>query len=276
MRRDSEADRPPQQVVANLAAVTDVAATFSSMAMYPYESLRSSWDDLYGMVARGVTGAPNELRWDLDVHDTWLSPQLVLGMTCGWPLVNQLQRRVRVVGTFVYAVDGEVSHTYRSVIIARQAATVADLTDRTLAFNSTDSLSGYVSMISLLPAGQSAWAGPTLETGGHLLSIDAVRDGCADIASIDALAWTYTQREAPETLQGLVIIDRGPLVPHLPLITNIATTDESLGAWRTAFAETIRNPAMATTLDRLMIQGFVALDVADYETALSPLRRVSM
>lgn len=246
------------------------------MGMYPYEPLRASWDRLYEMVAREVTGAPAELRWDLDVHDTWLSPQLVLGMTCGWPLVTQLSRRVRVVGTFLYAADGVVSHTYRSVIVAREAATVADLAGRTLAFNSTDSLSGYVSMLSLLPAGQSAWSGPTLETGAHLLSIDAVRDGQADIASIDALTWTYAQQNFPEVLQGLVIIDRGPLVPHLPLIANAGTTDEALEEWRTAFAEVVRNPALADTLDRLLIQGFVALDAAQYEVALDPLRRVGM
>lgn len=242
------------------------------MAMYPAESLRSSWDALYGMVARQVTGAPNELRWDIDAHESWRSSQLALGMTCGWPLVTQLLRRVRVIGTFLYAADGAVSHAYRSVIIARRPAIIADLAGGTFAFNSADSLSGYISMISLLPTGQRSWSGPTLETGAHLISIDAVRDGRADIASIDAMTWIYTQRAAPETLQGLAIIDRGPLVPHLPLIANIDTTDEVLNEWRTAFAETIRNPALADTLDRLMIRGFVALNVDDYETALKPLR----
>ena len=246
------------------------------MAMYPFESLRSSWDHLYGMVARGVTGAPNELRWDLDVHDTWLSPQLALGMTCGWPLITQLLRRVRVVGTFVYAIDGEVGHTYRSVIVAREAVTVADLANKTLAFSSANSLSGYVSMMSLLPTGHNAWPGSTVETGAHLLSIDAVREGRADVASIDALTWTYAQQNFPDVLQGLVIIDRGPVVPHLPLIANVATTDEALDDWRTAFAEGIRNPALAGTLDRLLIQGFVALDASDYEAALNPLRRVGL
>lgn len=246
------------------------------MAMYPLEALRTTWDQLYGVVARDVVDAPNGLRWDIDVHDAWLSPQLALGMTCGWPLVTKLQQRVRVVGTFVYAVDGEVGHTYRSVIIAREPATVHDLADRTLAFNSTDSLSGYVSMISLLPAVQSAWSGPTLETGAHLASIDAVRDGRADIASIDAMTWAYTQRDAPGVLDGLVVIDRGPVVPHLPLILPADASDDALADWRTAFADAMRNPALATALDRLMIQGFVPLDAQDYESALHPLRRIGL
>lgn len=253
--------------------VVDDGAPFAAMSMYPMESLRSAWDNLYSTAARDVLDAPLQLRWDLEARASWLSPQLVLGMTCGWPLVTTLQRRVRVVGTFVYGVDGVLSHTYRSVIIANKAASIADLAHATLAYNSVESLSGYVSIMSMMPDGQTAWSGPTLETGSHLSSIDAVREGRADIASIDSLTWTYTQREFPDVLQGLVIIDRGPLVPHLPLIARNDTTDEALADWRTAFADVVRNPALAGTLDTLLIHGFVPLDAKDYADALTPLHR---
>ena len=47
---------------------TDTAVPFSTLAMYPYESLHAAWDHLYGTLARDVLGAPNELRWDIDVR----------------------------------------------------------------------------------------------------------------------------------------------------------------------------------------------------------------
>ncbi len=244
--------------------------------MYPFESLRIAWERLYGAVARSVPGAPDRLRWDLDAHDTWLNPKLAVGMACGWPLVTELRQRVRVIGTFVYGIDGESSHTYRSVIVAREATTVADLAGGTLAFNSIDSLSGFVSMIAALPPDQAAWPGPTVETGAHLASIEAVGDGRADVASIDALTWAYIKRDAPQVQQGLVIIDRGPEVPHLPLIASLATGDDSIAEWRAAFAEVGRDSAMAATLDTLLIEGFVALDTHDYESALAPLRRTGI
>jgi ABC-type phosphate/phosphonate transport system substrate-binding protein len=249
---------------------------FSAMSMYPLESLRTAWDRLYGVAARGVVDAPPELRWDLDAHDTWSNPQLVLGMTCGWPLITDLRTRVRVVGTFLYDVDGQAGHTYRSVIVARRPSTVAEMAGATLAFNSTDSLSGYVSIIAALPAGQASWPGPTLQTGAHLASIEAVRDGRADIASIDAMTWAYTRRDAPDLLRDLVVIDRGPVVPHLPLILPGGAGDDALASWRAAFADAVRDPGLGETLDRLLIQGFVALDADDYERALQPLRRIGL
>ena len=244
--------------------------------MYPFESLRTAWDEFYSAVAGGVLGAPDTLRWDLDAPDTWLSPQLTIGMACGWPLVTELRDRVRVIGTFAYDIGGASSHTYRSVIVARDAATVADLAHRTLAFNSTDSMSGYVSAISALAATATSWPGPMRETGAHLASVEAVRGGLADIASIDALTWAYTQRDAPEMLQGLVIIDRGPEVPHLPLIAGLETSDAALTEWRTALAEAVHDPALAGPLGTLLIQGFVALGMNDYERALAPLRHIGV
>ena len=265
-------------------AAAPVAEPFAAMAMYPLEPLREAWDHLYTRVARSVNGSPDGLRWDLDVHATWLDPQLVLGMTCGWPLVTQLIGRVRVLGTFAYELDGEVGHTYRSVIVAREgtpirdrSATPAEDDDEddgvrpTLAFNSLDSLSGYVSMLATLPQGAAGWHGSVIETGAHTASIDAVRDGGADVASIDALTWAYLARDSPERLSGLTVVDRGPVVPHLPLIANVSATDEMVDEWRAAFATAVRDPELAPTLDRLLIRGFVALDAGDYQLALEPL-----
>lgn len=241
--------------------------------MYPLEPLREAWDTVYGMVARDVLEAPNELRWDLDPHDTWMSPQLVLGMSCGWPLVTQLLRRVRVIGTFMYRLEGSIGHTYRSVIVAREATSVVALSGSTLAFNSTESLSGYISMMASLPPDQIGWGGPTLETGSHIMSLAAVREGSADIASIDAVMWSYVQQEAPELLEGLVVIDRGPEIPHLPLITSRDASDAAVADWRGALGDGVRNPALSPALDRLLIHGFMPLDSSHYEALLAPFHR---
>ncbi len=244
---------------------------FAALAMYPLESLRPSWDRVYRTVAEAVPGAPTDLRWDLVPTDTWLDPRLALGMACGWPLVTQLAERVRVVGSFVHRLDGDASSTYRSVIVAREETSVAASANCTFAFNSAHSLSGYVSMTALLPPGQIEWAGRTIETGSHRASIDAVRDGRADIASIDALTWAYFDQETPRVLQGMVVIGRGPTVPHLPIITGAAIDDDTIAQWRNALAAATTDPALAADLDRLLIGGFVTLDAFDYSEALAPL-----
>jgi hypothetical protein len=122
--------------------------TLAVLAMYPYPSVTASWDRLYEAVAAEVPDAPTALRWDIDVHKTWLDPNLAIGMACGWPLVQTLGDAVRVIGTFSYDASEPGSHLYRSVIIARDDVPLARLADGHAAINSTDSLSGYVSLLS--------------------------------------------------------------------------------------------------------------------------------
>lgn len=259
---------------ASPAADAHVPVTpFSSLGMYPLEWLRPAWEQLYSRAAREVLGAPNEMVW-AEPQATWMSRQLVVGMTCGWPLVSRLQRRVRVLGTFEYATGDMSSHMYQSVIIARDPQLLATLTGGTAAINSVDSLSGHLSLLSALSRNSPsmpatlAWPGAVLFTGSHSASLAAVREGTADVASIDALTWAYIGRHEPDSLDGLVVVDRGPLVPGLPLIVNRDTSAEAIADWRTAFATTVHDPALREVMATLSITGFVALDFADYESAL--------
>jgi ABC-type phosphate/phosphonate transport system substrate-binding protein len=108
-------------------------------------------------------------------------------------------------------------------------------------------------------------------TGSHLASIDAVRGGSADVASIDALSWAYQQRLDPDRLDGLVVVERGPLVPCLPLIVGGEADDALVAAWRSAFSAAMSNPSLARARSLLLIEGFVPLDLADYQSALATL-----
>lgn len=247
------------------------AGDFAALAMYPFVPLVGSWDLLYATVAGEVVGAPTELRWDLEPRDTWLSPQLALGQTCGWPLVTFLRGRVRTIGAFVHRVDGVSSHLYRSVIVGQRQMALEDFWGSRAAVNSDDSLSGYISLLAALPGANATWPGEVLWTGAHIASLEAVRNGDADVASIDGMTWAYLARDAPNLVEGLVVVGQGPTVPTLPLIAPERASDELVAEWRTAFAQAVRNPALAEALDVLMIDGFVAMDLADYDDALRTL-----
>ncbi len=249
-----------------------VNGTLAVLAMYPYPSLSAAWDRLYEAVSVEVPDAPTALRWDIDVHDTWLDPNLAIGMACGWPLVQTLGDAVRVIGTFEYDASEPGSHLYRSVIIAREDVPLARLADSHAAINSTDSLSGYVSLLSAFEL-DTAWAGEVTFTGAHTASIEAVRSGAADVAAIDGLTWAFHQRDAARALRGLTVVGRGPAVPGLPIIVPATTSDEGVGAWRTGLTRAIADPALSPHVRRLMIRRFVALDNADYSTDLAELRQ---
>lgn len=242
--------------------------------MYDFPELRAAWDALYASAARRVDGAPDALSWDIGAHDSWLHPQLELGMACGWPLIKTLGEQVRVVGTFSYAGTDGPPHTYRSVIV-----TATDLTFEQIAaapsahraaLNSTDSLSGNISLLSAFGLGLE-WPGDVVFTGSHVASIEAVRSGAADVAAIDGMTWRYRQRQAPETLAGLKVIGHGPLVPCLPLIVPASAPAAQIESWRRAFAAAVREPGLGHSLDQLLIDGFVPLDASDYTAALADL-----
>ena len=262
--------------------MSQVAEPFAALTMYPFDALRPAWDDLYAAVADRVGRTGNSvpsspMRWDLDQHATWLDPAMVAGMACGWPLITALRDQVRVVGTFAYALDDDVSHLYRSRIIARADAVVRsvdgiDPSTITAALNSSDSLSGCISLLAAAGRGRQQWPGRIEWTGAHVLSIDAVRSGRADIASIDGLTWAFLARDEPHTLDGLITIGRGPLVPCLPVIVNRKTTDHELAMWRDALVETVRDPAMVLVREILLIRDFVPLDYSGYVDALRDLQ----
>ena len=242
--------------------------------MYPVAGLRDAWSELYSTVASSVgalySDTPLALDWTLDSHEGWRHPHLAFSQACGWPLITELHNRVRVLGTFEHLLDGAASHSYRSVIVARAAHVPNASTDRA-AINSTDSLSGCVSLQAAFGIALGRWPGAVVLTGSHLASIDAVRGGSADIASIDALSWAYQQHLDPDRLDGLVVVERGPLVPCLPLIVGVEADDALVAAWRSAFSAAMTDPSLARVRSLLLIEGFVPLDLADYQRALAPL-----
>ena len=177
-------------------------APVAVLGMYDFPELRSAWDALYQRAARCIDGAPAELSWDIGAHDSWLHPDLTLGMACGWPLIKTLCDQVKVVGTFSYVgTDGPV-HAYRSVIVTGTDVTFAQIADAPerirAALNSTDSLSGNISLLAAFGLGLH-WPGDVVATGSHVASIDAVRSGQADVAAIDGMTWRYRRRRAPRT-----------------------------------------------------------------------------
>lgn len=249
-------------------------ARISVLGMYDFPELRSSWDALYQRAALDVGGAPSALSWDIGAHDSWLHPDLMLGMACGWPLIKTLRDQVRVVGTFSYAGTDGPAHMYRSLIVTATGLSFDQIAGAPehvrAALNSTDSLSGNISLLGAFGLGLQ-WPGDVVHTGSHVASIEAIRSGAADVAAIDGMTWRYRQRQAPHTLGGLRVIGHGPLVPCLPLIVPAATTDAEIDAWRDGFTAAVNVASVGDALDWLMIDGFVPLDNGNYAAALAEL-----
>lgn len=236
----------------------------ASLGMYPFEQLRPTYDRLWEAVRAEAPWLPAKLGWDRALDESWLASDMVIAQTCGWPLINELADRVRVVGAFEPRVPGAVGHRYRSVLVAREPCAVADLAGMRAAVNSSTSLSGWVSLVAAVHGPGATWAGAVSWTGSHRASIAAVAEGCADVASIDAVSWVHFGRLVPELVAGLVEVGSGPLVPSLPLITAACTSDEQLAELRAALAAGCASPETTIAAHELCIGGFDPLGLEDY------------
>ena len=221
----------------------------------------------------GVPDVPASLTWPDAMAPHWLAPELLLSQACGFPLVRFLDNRVQLVGAFCYEAPGCDGVLNRSQLVVRAddpACTLEDLRGRRLAINGTESQSGYnslrASLVPLLPVVQDGrFFGATHVSGAHHLSVIAVRDGLADVASIDCVSLAGFQKHRPEITAGIRVLGQTAPYPGLPLITSAATTPGTLSALRDALTWFTLAPEMAQVRADLFIRGFEPLTMADYQ-----------
>lgn len=257
--------------------------------MYDFEEMALSLDELWQVIAGhlragGVTDVPVNLDRAMAYDATWSDPRLLLGQSCGLPIVDQLDGRVQVVGAFAVesASGGGVGDfgaaTYSSVLVVHRDSAVGGLGDLAwstgvrVAINGWDSLSGYVSFGAACAAAIDAGTlavraafGSVLVTGAHVRSLAAVSEGTADLACIDGHTLALLTRHRPEAVAGVRLIQRGPMIPCVPLITSLSTSPEVVGMLRAALSSAGQDPALGNVRSQLGVTGFVPLDNAAYE-----------
>lgn len=230
------------------------------LGMYPFPSLIAHWEALWSAVRSRLGDGPQTLTWDGIAYDHWMSSDLVLGMTCGWPLVTTLDGKVDVVGSFDMDVPLAARGRYRSVLVAQRSLSFAEWRNVggvVAAVNARDSLSGWVSLCH-------AWGGEPehlLVTGAHVESLRAVVSGAAQVASIDAVSFVHAVAAEP-ALGAVHIVGHGPLVPTLPLVT--ATGNGMVPALRDAIEAATSDPGLRATCAALRISGLVRANASDY------------
>jgi ABC-type phosphate/phosphonate transport system substrate-binding protein len=233
--------------------------TVASLAMYPFSDVQPAYERLWDAVRSRLSFDAPPLDWEMDPDVACRRDDLLLGQTCGWPLVTDLADTVRVVGTFDCDVDGAVDGTYRSVLVSSTDQSLTDILGRDdlmVAANAPGSLSGWISL-------RAAAGGARFEsvewTGSHAASLEALRDHRVHLAAIDAVSLAHLSAD------GVSIVGHGPRIPCLPLVTSRSSTVALVDELRRALAEAVSDPALGDTCETLKIRRFVVRDLADYE-----------
>jgi ABC-type phosphate/phosphonate transport system substrate-binding protein len=241
--------------------------------MYDWPEVRWAHDALWSAIAAQLEAAgipaPKLLDRSRPSEDVWRDPGLVLSQTCGYPYATRLSAHLlRLVATPVYDVEGCAGPLYSSAIVVRRGeggGNLSDFTGRKFAFNSDDSLSGYVAPRAEM---RSARLDPAvftwIETGGHRESVRAVASGAADIASIDSVCWALAHDHEAEAVSKLRVLAWTPKRPSLPFVSARAADAVRLGKLRVALAGAIAAPQAAPASQALRLSGVADLNESDY------------
>ncbi len=243
----------------------------ASLMMYARPELEGPhqryWSLIREALAQRGIGSPETLSNTAEEFSVWRSPDLVLSQTCGMPYRLWLHADVGLVGTPDYGLEGCPPGYYRSPIVVRadeDRAGLEDFQDARLAYNVTHSQSGFASIYNTV-APQGFWFDNRVETGGHHASAQAVAEGRADLAALDAVTWALIQRYDGFASQLRVLEWTAP-TPGLPYIT-AATVDT--GLVHDAMASAIDMLDNADRAD-LMLQGLVRIPKETYLAVPNP------
>ncbi len=241
----------------------------SYLPMYDWPETKSQtdafWSVLHGELQKHEIDAPPELTRETNGEDLWLSPELLLSQTCGYPLATSLKGKVRYVATPVYDVEGCQRSTYSSAIIAHKSNSLSidTIKGSTLAFSSMESWSGNKTLVEKFGV-LADFFGSLEQSGGHRQSASMVARGYADVAAIDAVCWNFLLQYEPATTKDLKVIGWTKPRPALPFITSIQTSLETLSVLRTCLNKVLSaNESFNKTLK---FTGCEVLDEENYWT----------
>lgn len=237
----------------------------AALPMYDRPELQAANDRYWaliraGLLARGIDAPVALRRGDAELMPQWESPDLVLSQTCGFPYRARLHGKVALVGTPDFGNDGCPAGYYRSVLIARRddpRGSFAQFDGAAIAYNDGMSQSGWAAAMNFAKA-QGIRLQPGVETGAHRASFQAVAEGRAALAAIDALTWRLISEY--EDTSAVKVIGVTDPTPALPYITAMGRDADAIFA---AVAEGIAQLPEADR-QRLHLKGIVRIPAAEY------------
>ncbi|MEM7294001.1 MAG: PhnD/SsuA/transferrin family substrate-binding protein [Pseudomonadota bacterium] len=247
---------------------------FCSWGMYAVSpALREAWQRLHEEFLthlRISDRADSSLRFETGA-DALLDPALLLGHTCGYPLVTAFSDTHTPICVPLFDVDGTDGNCYSSAIVVRVSSsikTLADAAGTTVAVNNEDSNSGMNVLRDRIAedSEQQPFFGETRFSGGHRDSVVMVSRGEADIAAIDCVTFALLRDIEPELTDSVRVLGYTRHTTGLPFVIpkhnplNLSPPD-IIEALRTAL-DALDEDQRST----LRITDFAPVEMQDYQS----------
>ncbi|NOD75007.1 MULTISPECIES: PhnD/SsuA/transferrin family substrate-binding protein [unclassified Ruegeria] len=236
------------------------------LGMYDMPALQAANDRFWGLIRNHLGFGPDHLTRDQDMWEVWQDPNLILAQTCGMPYRTRLHGHVQLIGTPDYGLPDCPAGHYCSVFVKRRddARDLPDLANGTFAYNEALSQSGWAAPITHLTK-LNLCPAAVLETGGHALSAQAVAEGQADFAALDALTWHLLQ-DHTDLNDRVQEVTRTAPTPTLPFITAQGQNAAQIAHAVRAAIESLED----ADRQQLYLRGLVDIPASDYLSVPNP------
>lgn len=248
-----------------------MAQHFAELLMYvapePIRQANERW--LKRILQR--LGATRRDAERLSLMDLWLSPDLLLTQTCGYPLMTALRGQVRVIGRPRYELPDSNGGNHCSLLLGRvddSRRTLPAFRDSRGVINGEDSNSGMnLPRHQLAPLhADGQFFGSVSISGSHRESLRWLREDKADLAAIDSVTFAYLARHAAHEVAGLHVIARSAASPTLPYITAASVTDEEAEGLRQVMNRSLRE--LPDVAELLGLHEVLPATESDYQVVL--------
>lgn len=249
---------------------------FISCGMYAFNApLQQAWQSVFSCFIEQLDDRQQVepgLRFDFE-EDVLRDPRLLLGHTCGYPLMARMQDALVPICAPVFDAPGCEGPRYSSLFVVAIDSDLYELADcrgRIAAFNDPTSNSGMNVLrhaVSQLEPGE-AFFSALIESGGHLKSIRAIDEGRADVAAIDCVSYRFFQDYFPELTARLRSIGNSASSPGLPLVVPVRGFSNARAKELVDKLNTALERVSAEQRQLLHLRHFAPVSTADYASIL--------
>jgi ABC-type phosphate/phosphonate transport system substrate-binding protein len=251
-------------------------ALIANARMYSVNpAVRAAWRNLFAWLAR-ESGVPLDIidhAFPLPLSDLWSRNDLACAFMCGLPFVHAKPRPKAVATPVPRGAPLPGRAVYATRLVARAASNFARLEDSfggRLGYTIEDSHSGYNALRHhLLPYRRARGEALYRAAIGPLFTprrvIDAILADEIDIGPLDSFALDLMLQHEPDLAARIRIVASTDAAPIPMLIASPQCPDDVVASLRNALLRVGSSPDCAELRDQLCLDGFAAVNVADYD-----------
>jgi ABC-type phosphate/phosphonate transport system substrate-binding protein len=199
-----------------------------------------------------------------------IGPEILFSQICGYPLFKAFRAQGQMLASPCYNFPGCEGPNHRAFFMVRAddpGQGLEDFRGRVFGCNSLLSNSGMnLPRLSLarIASGKPFFASVVM-TGGHIPSLDKLRDGSIDLCSIDNVTWGFFKKNRPAAAAAFRVLAETIDSPSLPFVTSSTTSASDASLITEALFELFDDPSTAGIRDALALPAIALPDVAAYE-----------